>query len=48
METTMKELNMEELEQVNGGEVIICTGWLIAAGIMAALEGGAAWYIFSK
>ena len=43
METTMKELNMDELEQVNGGEVI-CTGLIVLMGILIGGTAGCAIY----
>ena len=40
---TLKELEMEELEQVNGGEVI-CTGLIVLMGILIGGTAGCAIY----
>ena len=44
---TLKELNMDELEQVNGGEVI-CTGLIVLMGIVIGGMTGCAIYAHTK
>ena len=47
MNTNMKELNLNEMENVNGGEVI-CTGLIVLMGIVIGGMTGCAIYEHTK